>query len=450
MVRKIGMIIIIMISILILSKDIYATDYGVHPDYTYYITGSSTFGEYDFYYGSAQNKATKDFNGLIVMKYHENDTLYRTIMIDEGYSESVSFVGFFEDGSFGVAIVKFSFNYSIMEFELYSTEILKYDVFGNYVDRIIYHQAFKAFNNHGYLMVLSNDDTYQTDIVINSQLEIIEINPTIEANGNFTYQFQGKCKINGEYQDKIELTTPGNYEIIIEKFRYSYVMNLTLKSDVEGVENNGVYIGKTAVHANGLLFLNEEPYVSGTDILEIGNHRIRIEGIGDYVEEYQFIIDPIISGVEANKEYSTGVYINVPNSTLYLNKEIYENNSLVARPGRYELTIIGVNEYRKTLNFTIYPSVINLTNNGVYDFGYRLNFIGDGRLNGQIVEPGLELKAGIYHFELWFDEGVYAQYDFEILSLIEENNHETIKIPFLEIVLGVFSLVGLFLVFRKK
>ena len=112
--------------------------------------------------------------------------------------------------------------------------------------------------------------------------------------------------------------------------------------------------------------------------------------------------------------------------------------------------IIGVNDYRKTLHFTIYPSVINLSQNGIYDGGYRLNFIGEGRLNGQIIEPGFELEPGTYHFELWFEESIYAQYEFEVQSQTEEFNHETIKIPFLEIALGIFSLVGLFLVFRKK
>lgn len=440
----------LMLLLLLFSNHVFATDFGVHPDHTYYITGSSTFGVYDFYYGSAKDKTTGDFSGLIIMKYHENDNLYRTILIDEGYSENVAFISFFEDGSFGVVVTKFILNYTIMDFEFFTTEIYKYDVFGNFVDKIVFHQAFKAFNNHGYNIILSNDETYQTDIVINNQLEIININPTVESIGSFIYQFQGECTINGDSFEVIEISTPGYYEIIIQKFRYSYVINLTLKSTIEGVVNEGIYLGKTTIQANGSLYLNDEPYISGTEIFEVGNHTLRIEGVGDYVEEYHFVIEPMISGVEEDGEYRAGIYIDIPNTTLYLNKELYENNSLVAKPGRHELSIIGLNDYRKILHFTLLPSVLNLTNNGIYDEGYRLNFIGEGRLNGQIVDPGFELEPGKYHFELWFEESVYAQYDFEVQSQTEENNHETIKIPFLEIALGIFSLVGLFLVFRKK
>lgn len=450
MVRKLCMMIGISVILTLFCSDVLAIDFGVHPDHTYYIIGSYSSGDHDFYYGSAENRATGDFNGLVIMKHRDNDTMYRTIMIDEGYSENVVFVGFFEDGSFGVVVTKYIFNYTTLEFDLFSTEILKYDVYGNYVDRIIFNQKYSAYNNHGYFMILSKDTTYQNDIILNSQLEVVELDPLVEAVGNFTYQFQGKCQINGEISDKIDLSVPGYYDIVIEKFRYSYQFNLTLKSDIDGIENDGIYLGNTIVRSNGSLYLNNELYVSDTMITDVGYHTLRVEGVGEYVEEYHFVIEPVITGVIHQGEYTSSVYINVPNSILYLNNILYENNTLIARPGRYELTILGVNEYRRTVDFTIYPSVVNLVNNHVYDENYRLNFIGEGRLNGQIIETGLELEGGVYHFELWFEDLLFAQYDFEVLSKVDEDTHETIKIPFLEIALGIFSLVGLFLVFRKK
>jgi len=450
MVRKLGLVFLFMMLLMVRIKMVQAIDYGSHPDYIYYITGNSTYGEYDFYYGSAQQRETGDFNGLIIMKYHENDTMYRTIMIDEGYRESVSFVGFFEEGSFGVAMVKFEFNYVTMDYELQTTEVLKYDIFGNYVDRVVYNEAFKAFNNHGHMIILSKDTLFQPDIVINSQLETTQLSADIESSDVFNYQFQGTCTINGESSETINITNPGYYEIVINRSKYHFIFHLTQSSDVQGVIDAGFYNGKTTIEANGNLILDDNLYHSGTEIQEVGNHTLRIIGMNDYLEEYHFTIEPDISGIEAGGEYISGIYINIPNAIAYVNQMPYENNSLIAMPGRYELTIVGVNDYRSTLNFTIFPSVVNLENNRSYDVGYLLNFIGEGKLNGEIIQSGIGLTEGDYDFELWFENTVFDQYHFTIIGSVDEIEHETLKIPYIEIILGIFSLVGLFLVFRKK
>jgi len=448
--RKIGLLVFLVILLIAKIRMVQATDFGSHPDYIYYITGSGTYGEYDFYYGSAQHRDSGDFNGLVIMKHHESDTMYRTIMIDEGYRESVAFVGFFEEGSFGVAMVKFDFNYSVMAYELQSTEIMKYDIFGNYVDRVIFNETFKAFNNHGYLIILSKDAMYQSDIVLNSQLEEIQLNSERESTGDFSYQFQGTCTINGESNDDIYLVEPGNYEIVINRLKYHFILHIIIKSDVQGIINEGIYIGKTTINAKGELFLDDNTYLSGTEINEVGYHTLRIIGVGELIEDYYFTIEPHVSGIEDNGEYISGVYIDIPNAIAYLNMTPYENNTLIARPGKYVLTIMGVNEYRSTLNFTIFPSVVNLENNGNYQAEYRLNFIGEGRLNGEIIQSGSVLNEGVYDFELWFENTLFRQYHFTVIENTDEIVHETLKIPFLEIILGIFSLVGLFLVFRKK
>jgi hypothetical protein len=181
-----------------------------------------------------------------------------------------------------------------------------------------------------------------------------------------------------------------------------------------------------------------------------GNHLLEIKGINGYIQEIYFTIDPIISGVIDGGEYTSGVYINANHCELKLNSKPYQSNTLIAIPGHYELQINGFNEYQKSINFTIYPSVVNLKNDDVFNEKYLLNFIGEGYLNGILIETGITLdEIGDYVFELWFDGALYQSYRFKIVNGTS-NEHKPIRLLSLEIGLGIVSLIGLFLVIRKK
>lgn len=427
-----------------------ALDIGTNPDYIYFISGNLSIGEYDLYYGTAQHRIKGEYSALIIMKYHSDDSLYRIVIIDEGYNENTVFIGCFEDGSFGVVIEKFQFDYSIMDYILTSTEIHKYDVFGNYVARISFKEKFKAFNNHGFKIILSRDSGYLNDIVIDSELKESDIQKDIVTDDTFVYQFQGECLINGQSEDEINIDEVGYHIITISKYKYKHTFSVLMLPKMNGIEKNGIYFGSVTVNINAKIYIDGEEADSIIAISEAGYHTLEIEGAGGYTDIYDFTIMPIIMGVEDKGEYHNGVYIDISAGQPFLNSSAYQNNSLVAKPGKYQLDVLGTNDFRYTVSFTIYPSVINLKNEGVYAPDYCLNFIGDGKLNGSPIESGTRLGTGDYLFELWFEGEVYQQYSFKINEPIVDKIQSPVKIPYLEIILGIISLIGLFLVFRKK
>lgn len=427
-----------------------AVDYGYNPDYIYYITGDYTYGDYDFYYGAAKHRIKGDFSALVIMKYHQTDTLYRTLIIDEGYNENTTFVGFLSEGTFGVVIEKFRFDYEIMDYQFFSTEILKYDIYGNYVTRVTYPDKFRGFNNHNYKIILSLDNAYENDIIIDNDLTETSLTNEYITQQPFRYQFQGECNVNGVPVIDLYLDEVGYYEIEISRRKYNYSFNVTVRPSLLGIEDNGEYVGSIKINSNGVLRLNGEIIDNEAVISEAGNHTLLIEGVNDYFETYHFTIIPCIKGVINNGEYQKGVYIEVSSGQPFLNGISYENNSLIAKPGKYSLEINGINDYRYNLNFTVLPSVINLENNYSYELGYCLNFIGEGKLNGKVVESGIFLDPGDYVFELWFENEIFQTYSFSVNGIDDEKAHQPLKIPYLEIILGVISLVGIFLVFKKK
>ena len=450
MVKKIGLLLSLSFFLSIAYKQVEAVDYGFNQDYIYYITGDGSEGEFDFYYGTAKHRVQGEFSALVVMKYHETDTLYRTIIVDDGLNENTTFIGFFEDGSFGVVIERFQFDYTIMDYMFVSTDICKYDNYGNYTNRISYKEKFGGYNNHGNKIILSREGNNTSDIVLDINLNVVNLLDKYETKQPFLYQYQGLATINGENVEDICLDEVGHYEITISRNHYHYNFEVIVLPSIIGLDNNGEYLQSIMINSNGKLKLDGEIIEAMTSVTEVGHHTLTIEGEGGYLASYDFTIIPMISGVEDKGEYLNGVYIEFSDGQAYLNSVSYVNNTLIARPGTYKLEIIGVNDYRYSINFSILPSVMNLENQGKYETGFILNFIGEGKLNGNEVESGMVMEPGEHCFELWFEGSVYQQYSFTITETSSQTNHEQLKIPYLEIILGIISLVGGFLIFRKK
>lgn len=432
-------------------NSVLATDFGDHPDDLYYILGSQTQGDYDYYYGSAQNHVTKVSSGLLIIKNHDSDTLFRTVLMQEGYQESFSFMGFFENETLGIVSVKFKFDYGLMKYVLKYTEILQFDLYGNYLDRISFEEKFSAYNNHGHLMILSRDATYDADVAIDSALELVEIPTMIDAIETFKYQYIGDASVNGTTVDGVDLMDPGNYHIEIARGMYKFAFDVTLDPLIMGIVESGIYPKEVSVVSLGTLFLNDVNYLSGTVISTCGHHVLRIEGINGYTKEIRFTVTPEVSGITEGGLYDAGVHIDAEGVMMTLNGENYQNNSLIAEPGRYELVVSGVNGYVEQYHFTLLPSVVNLSDGDIFTGQYILNFIGSGMLDGRTVEPGTTLtEAKEYVFELWFEESLYMRYHFTLLSSEAVDTLVPVRIPYLEMALGVVSLIGLFLVIRKK
>ena len=428
-----------------------SSDFGDHPDYTYYINGYTTNGTFDYYYGMAEEKESGEVEGLLVIKNTDSDTLFRTVMFDEGYRENIRYLAFFKNETMGVVITKFGINPETITFELKYTEVLLYDLFGNYLDRIVFEEAMTTCASHGDLLILSKDMNYTADYVIDETLTLVILPSVIEATGTFQYPYEGEATINGESVESIDITEPGIYAIEITRWRYHYAFMVTLHPTIEGITHEGVYTGTVSIVSKGILRIDDEPYVNASLYDLVGYHTLTVEGINGYLCSFAFTLKPFITGIQEGGVYTGGLYIRIEGASLFLNDAPYTPSSLIARPGRYELSIRGSNDYQDTLHFVINPSITNLSNGDVVHSPYILNFIGEAVLNGEVIEPGTTLtEPGDYTLQLLFEEEVFQTLHFQIVSETPSSFWHNLKIPYLELGLGILSLIGLYIIIRKK
>jgi len=448
----VGLLIFILLMGMVPVQATYPTsDFGDHPNHIYYINGYTTNGVFDYYYGTAENRTSGSKEGLLVIKNTASDTLFRTMLFDEGYRESFRFLMFFNNETIGIVAMKFGINPQTITYELQYTEVLQYDLYGNYIARLGFEEAMTTCSSHGNLLILSKDTTYGPDYVIDETLSLVELVDEVEATGSFQYPYFGQATINGESVDAIDLREPGIYEIIITQWRYLYTFHVTLHPDLLGLTEGGNYTGSVSIIAKGTLSIDDEPYLSGMIYDTVGYHVLTIEGLNGYVQHTAFTVHPFVRGVSDGGTYTGGVYIQVVGAILSLNDTPYTSNSLIARPGEYTLTIQGSNAYQEDIHFVINPSVTNLSEGDVVTSPFILNFIGEAVLNGNPVEPGTSLtEAGDYILQLMVDDVVFATIHFQVIAETNPSKWGSLKIPYLELGLGILSLIGLFIIIRKK
>ena len=142
---------------------------------------------------------------------------------------------------------------------------------------------------------------------------------------------------------------PGVYDLEYNNYEYSFIVNPI----ITGIENLGVYsTSVTPYISSGTTYLNNDVYVSGTEISEPGNYRLKVIGANDYVKEVQFTITSDIKGVLHNQTYSDDVEISF-NGDGYLNNTFIESPYTISGPGDYILKIQGNGNYLETLYFNI-------------------------------------------------------------------------------------------------
>lgn len=198
-----------------------------------------------------------------------------------------------------------------------------------------------------------------------------------------------KLELNGDViANNTEITKVGNYSLIVYGTN-GYTNNHTFKINlnIHNVSDSSVYNAEIRPIINSdNIILNGNAFNSGDIIDNLGNHTLVIYGAGAYSKTICFKMDCLIVGVENNVEYTTNPTITVtfneievPSTNILLNGNEITSGYVVENIGNYTLRVIGVNSYEKVVSFVVNPTIVGLTNNGVY-VGSVTPSIGSGIL----------------------------------------------------------------------
>lgn len=206
------------------------------------------------------------------------------------------------------------------------------------------------------LLLINIDRSTIIDYGLTSDLEFIDKEEALEIESGRIYQdevdilFLNAAIMNSQvYYNGVSINYPGNYELLYKGFLYEF----SVESSITGIEDGGVY--SSSVFANvssGNVYLNNDLYISGTEISAPGNYHLEIQGVNDFTQTYDFVITSNVSGVLHNHTYDESVDITF-NGVGYLNNVHIESPYTVVQDGEYILKIQGDNNYLETYYFNI-------------------------------------------------------------------------------------------------
>ena len=413
--------------------------------------------EYYFEYGSIYYE-NGNTNGFIRIKDRMNSSLIKEIEYDGNNIEIFSYLAEIDNNSFMIVCEQYEKNneYAIPSFK--QTIIIEYDFNGNMLGQYVLYEKYIEYHNHNHYLVMI--DSLGKTIYINSEGKPLEA-PKIEDEYYDKYidQFQGNALINGKDVDSIDLDYPGIYsiEIIDGNYYFLYSVIVIPKIDILGEKYQDYYIGDIEIISKGIIYLNNEEYISNTIINIPGNYNITIYGENNYAYSIDFTILPEISYFDGlnnydfkeNLEVSTPIRIYSDGTASLVDGEIY-NSEYIDKIGNHTLTVYGVHGYFVTLNFTIFPSVVGVENGKTYD-SLELHIFGNAYLNDELVSGDIFItEPGQYQLDLLFEDYIYESYYFDIGSNDSENYSSISKPIYSSIFFLLLISVGGYYIFRKK
>ena len=225
------------------------------------------------------------------------------------------------------------------------------------------NSSTSKIGNH--TIIIEGANGYQTSISF-TVTETINIVDGTEYNKAITIDIPDcSAVLNGlEISDLYELNTPGSYTLTVfgtngYTNEYKFTVVSVLSGIVDGQEYDGSVTANTSI---GQWYLDDEPYVSGTLITEIGHHTLKVSG-PDYEQTCSFTIAVDVSACAENLKK-----FNYTNSDLelYINGEKYSSGASFKQVGNHTVEYRGANGYISSANFTI-----EYTYNGNSDYKYQ-------------------------------------------------------------------------------
>lgn len=203
-----------------------------------------------------------------------------------------------------------------------------------------------------------------------------------------TLHFVGKATLNGgSVEAGTTINEVGNYHLVLTDGENTYSSTFSIEPNYSVFEDD-IVEEFSFRYLNAEVQLNSEQYISGTTITEVGNYTLAVTGVSGYSKIIKFSIDPYCNIINGD-EFENCVVVEVSSGTIKLNGQSYNGAVTVDQIGFHEITITGVNEYFKTISFVINPSVEGIEDFGYY-FGSVTPIINSEniKLNGDSYQSG--------------------------------------------------------------
>lgn len=108
-------------------------------------------------------------------------------------------------------------------------------------------------------------------------------------------------------------------------------------------------------------------------------------------QEYDFVVHPVVEGVSHLETYNQSVIPVISGGNFTLNNELYLSGTEISDPGNYTLSITGINGYEQVIQFSITPQVEGVINGHDYKEPFTIIFDGEGYLNNSLVTSPLQI-----------------------------------------------------------
>ena len=192
-------------------------------------------------------------------------------------------------------------------------------------------------------------------------------------------------------------------------------LSILLPTDIIDIENNQVFIDEVSIEFLNRALLNDKIVSNGVTIDYPGNYKLVHNNF-----EYNFVVKPKVSGVVDNIITNEGVSPVISAGNIMLNNDIFVSDTEINYPGNYTLSIKGINNYFDNYNFTITSDMEGITNNHIYYEDVTVTFNGEGYLNNQFIESPIEVsEAGEYILKIKGENNYLETYYFQIEKTVE-------------------------------
>lgn len=327
----------------------------------YYITGVSKIEEYYILYGYGfTSNSDTEYDSLFFILDNAGNVIKKDLR-DYGFMEVIKEVYIIDNIFITYTEQTKDIDYN---YEFKSNYFTTYDLNFNYTNSLEIGSKIKRIDSNDQYVLIGYDYYLDYDFAIRSDLTILECDTLLELNEGEVF-----------------------YDAVTIEFLNSATLN---NSYVE----NGVFINYPG------------------DYTLIYNDKI-----------YNFVVEPTITGVEDNFIYKESVTPFISNGNVMLNNDIYISNTEIDGPGNYELIVTGSNNYVSTLSFTITSNLEGIINNNIYTDNVSFSFKGEGYLNNQFIESPFEVnETGEYILKIRGENNYLETYFFSIEDDIKETS----------------------------
>ena len=334
---------------------------GVNPfvatviDYEkyYYISGVTIIEDYYILYGYGFTLDTDTEYDAFFIVFDTAGNIIKKDLRDYGSMETVKSI-FYIDNIFITYIEQtIDLDYSYL-FE--ASHFSSYDLNFNYVDSIELGSQIRRLSYNDKYILVGYTSSPNYDFGIRSDLTTLNDDEEIDLTegevyiGEVEIEFINGATLNNEYvENGLSISYPGEYVFIYNDKIY----NFTVEPIITGVEDDVIYeVSVTPRINSGNIILNNDLFVSDTEITSPGNYSLIVTGANNYTTELSFTITSNLEGIINNNSYTDPVVLTF-NGEGYLNNQYIDSPYEVSEDGEYILKINGENNYLETYFFSI-------------------------------------------------------------------------------------------------